>query len=85
MKRKWTRASAEAYIERAKEKGLTYWSAYDYLKKHGRKENKQVFIMENNKKLGRCFLWFRHKIVYIKGYGYRCKHCGKPVSELTKK
>lgn len=35
MKRKWTRASAEAYIQRAKEKGLTYWSAYDYLKKVG--------------------------------------------------
>lgn len=33
MKRKWTRASAEAYIKFAKEKGLTYWSAYDYLKK----------------------------------------------------
>ena len=40
MKRKWTRASAEAYIGRAKEKGLTYWSAYDYLKNHGGKENK---------------------------------------------
>ncbi len=39
MKRKWTRASAEAYLERAKEKGLTYWSAYDYLKNHGRKES----------------------------------------------
>lgn len=35
MKRKWTRASAEAYLDKAKEKGLTYWSAYDYLKKVG--------------------------------------------------
>lgn len=34
------------------------------------------------KKNKRCFLWFRHKIVYIKGYGYRCKHCGKPASYL---
>lgn len=39
MKRKWTVASAESYIQRAKEKGLTYWSAYDYLKNHGRKES----------------------------------------------
>lgn len=31
--RKWTKESAEAYIEKAKEKGLTYWSAMDYLKK----------------------------------------------------
>ena len=31
--RKWTKESAEAYIEKAKEKGLTYWSAVDYLKK----------------------------------------------------
>lgn len=30
----WTVQSAEAYIEKAKQKGLTYWSAMDYLKKH---------------------------------------------------
>ena len=33
MKRKWTKESAKAYIKKAKEKGLTYWSAYDYLKR----------------------------------------------------
>lgn len=32
--RKWTKESALAYIEKAKEKGLTYWSAMDYLKNH---------------------------------------------------
>ena len=34
MKRKWTKESAEKYIKNAKQKGLTYWSAIDYLKKH---------------------------------------------------
>lgn len=32
--RKWTKESAEAYINKAREKGLTYWSAMDYLKHH---------------------------------------------------
>lgn len=40
--RKWTKATAEAYVNKAKEKGLTYWSAYDYLKKVGtRNEEKR--------------------------------------------
>jgi len=34
MKRKWTKESAERYIKKAKEKGLTYWSAKDFLKNH---------------------------------------------------
>ena len=34
MARKWTKQSAEAYIKKAKEKGLTYWSAVDFLKHH---------------------------------------------------
>ena len=34
MKRKWTKESATNYIKKAKEKGLTYWSAMDYLKHH---------------------------------------------------
>ena len=34
MKRKWTKQSVEEYIKKAKEKGLTYWSAVDYLKHH---------------------------------------------------
>ncbi len=34
MSRKWTKQSAEEYIKKAKEKGLTYWSAKDYLKHH---------------------------------------------------
>lgn len=34
MKRKWTKESAERYIAKAKEKGLTYWSAKDFLKNH---------------------------------------------------
>lgn len=34
MKRKWTKQSAEAYIKKAKEKGLTYLSAVDFLKHH---------------------------------------------------
>ena len=32
--KKWTKETAEKYIKYAKEKGLTYWSAVDYLKKH---------------------------------------------------
>lgn len=34
MKRKWTRQTAQEYIKFAKIKGLTYWSAIDYLKHH---------------------------------------------------
>ena len=34
MKRKWTKETAQAYIKKSKEKGLTYWSAVDYLKNH---------------------------------------------------
>ena len=34
MKRNWTKESAEKYIKNTKEKGLTYWSAMDYLKHH---------------------------------------------------
>lgn len=32
--RKWTKETALADIKQAKEKGLTYWSAIDYLKHH---------------------------------------------------
>ena len=32
--KKWTKETAEKYIKQAKEKGLTYWSAVDYLKHH---------------------------------------------------
>ena len=32
--KKWTKASAETYIKIAKQKGLTYWSARDFLKNH---------------------------------------------------
>lgn len=32
--KKWTKDTAERYIKQAKEKGLTYWSAVDYLKHH---------------------------------------------------
>ena len=34
MKRKWTKESALNYIKTAKSKGLTYWSAKDFLKNH---------------------------------------------------
>lgn len=34
MKRKWTKESAERYIKTAKEKGLKYWSAKDFLRNH---------------------------------------------------
>lgn len=36
MKR-WTKESAEEYIQKAKEKGLKYWSAIDFLKNHKRR------------------------------------------------
>ena len=32
--RKWTKETAQAYIKYAKEKGLTYWRAVDYLRNH---------------------------------------------------
>ena len=32
--KQWTKQTAEQYIKKAKEKGLTYWSAKDYLKHH---------------------------------------------------
>lgn len=32
--RKWTKEAAENYIKYAKEKGLTYWSAVDFLRNH---------------------------------------------------
>ena len=32
--RKWTKETATNYIKQAKEKGLTYWCAVDYLKHH---------------------------------------------------
>lgn len=34
MKRKWTKENAERYIKTAKQKGLTYWSAKDFLRNH---------------------------------------------------
>lgn len=34
MGRKWTKQTATEYIKKSKEKGLTYWSAMDFLKKH---------------------------------------------------
>lgn len=37
---------------------------------------------KKEKKSERCFLMLKHKIVYVKGYGYRCKYCGKPKSQL---
>lgn len=32
--KKWTKETAEKYIKTAKEKGLRYWSAMDFLKHH---------------------------------------------------
>lgn len=29
----------------------------------------------------RCFLWFKHKIKFFKGEGYKCSICGKPKSQ----
>lgn len=29
-------------------------------------------------KKNKCFLWFKHKIKYFEGRGYRCSRCGKP-------
>lgn len=34
MKKNWTKQSAEYYIKTATQKGLTYWSAVDFLKHH---------------------------------------------------
>ena len=32
--RRWTKQTAQEYIKKCKEKGLTYWSAVDFLKHH---------------------------------------------------
>lgn len=32
--RRWTKQSTEEYIKKCREKGLTYWSAKDFLKNH---------------------------------------------------
>ena len=32
--KKWTKQTAQEYIKTAKQKGLTYWSAIDYLNHH---------------------------------------------------
>lgn len=32
--KKWTKETATQYLKNAKQKGLTYWSAIDYLKNH---------------------------------------------------
>lgn len=45
-----------------------------------KKDERKKLEKRKNK---RCFLWIRHKIVYINGFGYRCKHCGKPISQLN--
>lgn len=36
--RRWTHETATEYVKKAKEKGLTYWSAMDYLKRHDKKD-----------------------------------------------
>lgn len=46
------------------------------------KKNERKKLKNKQKKNKRCFLWLRHKIVYKKGFGYRCKYCGKPPSQL---
>lgn len=43
--RKWTKQSAEEYIKKCREKGLTYWSAKDFLscfKKKNENKKKKV-------------------------------------------
>lgn len=30
----------------------------------------------------RCFLFFRHKIVWRKGFGHRCERCGKTPQQI---
>jgi hypothetical protein len=30
----------------------------------------------------RCFLFFKHKIVELKGFGYRCERCGKTPQQI---
>lgn len=37
--------------------------------------------MRKGLKIGRCFLWLKHDVVYRKGYGYRCSRCDKPLSQ----
>lgn len=54
---------------------------YDcFSKKDERKKSKN-----KRKKNKRCLLWLRHKIVYKKGFGYRCKYCNQTYSQLAKK
>lgn len=33
--------------------------------------------------LKRCFWWFKHKIIHIQGYGFRCCRCGKSKYQIN--
>lgn len=37
---RWTKELALAYIKKAREHGLKYWSARDYLKNHAKTQSK---------------------------------------------
>lgn len=34
-------------------------------------------------KFSNCKLGFTHKLVYCKGFGWRCKYCGKVKTDCT--
>ena len=69
MKQKWTKESATNYIKHAKEKGLKYWSAKDFLKNHRTMHSIiQEFIMNETKildKISTLIDKINYKSVYI--------------------
>lgn len=50
MARTWTKENALQYLTKAKQKGLTYWSAYDYLQKQSPKDLESLKKKEQAKK-----------------------------------
>jgi hypothetical protein len=48
---------------------------------HGIKPKPRLAKVSQPRKYGRCFLMLRHKVIEIKGQGFRCKYCNKPQGQ----
>jgi uncharacterized OB-fold protein len=42
----------------------------------------EVNSMSKRKAQKRCFLFFKHKIEWKKGFGFKCKRCGKTPQQI---
>lgn len=46
--------------------------------------NNQLQRVRRADKGNKCFLWFKHRIRYKIGYGYKCWICGQPKMDCHK-